>query len=150
MRNEPRVLIIEDDDVLRAMMFTILRYQAVEVDTARDAEEALEKVSNCDYAFIIVDTDLPDGASLEFLERFRAARPGATSFVLAVSDPKSDTALDPDIVSAVLNKPLEIATLADIVRECSIVVPLPEDPLPCPQAESNAHSSYSRDPYITN
>jgi DNA-binding response OmpR family regulator len=150
MRNEPRVLIIEDDDVLRAMMFTILRYQSVEVDTARDAEEALEKVRNCDYAFIVIDADLPDRTCETFLERFRATRPGATSFVLAVRDPKSEATLDSDIVSAVLIKPLEIATLADIVRECSVAVPPPEDPLPCPQAESSANSSYPRDPYITN
>ena len=34
MSDEPRVLIVESNDALRAMIFTILRHQPVGVDTA--------------------------------------------------------------------------------------------------------------------
>ena len=148
MSTEPRVLIVESNDVLRTMLFSILRHQPVAVDTAASSAEGLQRVMTCDYALIIVDTDMADAPA--FLNRFREERPEATSFVLAVRDSRSDSFLDPDIVSAVLNKPLEIDTLAELVRECAQVVPPPEDPLTCPPAESDIRSRMERGPYVTN
>jgi DNA-binding response OmpR family regulator len=146
--SEPRVLIIENNDALRAMLFTILRHQPVEVDTAVSAKDALKKVLTCDYALIVLDMDMSDAG--EFLIRFREERPEATSFVLAVRDARNEEFLDPEIVSAVLNKPLEIDTVAELVRECALVVPPPEDPLPCPPAETDIRTRMERGPYIAN
>ena len=148
MNSEPRVLIVEDNDVLRVMLFTILRHQPVAVDTAASAEEALKKVTSCDYALIVADVDMEGSAS--FLARFREERPEATSFVIAVRDARSELFLDPAIVSAVLSKPLEIDTLAELVRECALVVPPPEEPLDCPPAESDIRMRMERGPYIAN
>ena len=149
--NEPRVLIVESNDALRAMLFTILRHQPVGVDTAVTAEDALQKTTQCDYALVLVDMDMPDHAGESFVESFREERPDATTFILAVRDPKNDTYLDPALVSAVLNKPLEIDMLAELVRECAQVVPPPEEPLPCPApAESDIRSQMERGPYIAN
>ncbi|MBV8543595.1 MAG: response regulator, partial [Acidobacteria bacterium] len=133
---EARVLIIEDNDALRAMLFTILRHQPLGVDTSAGAEDALEKTRQCDYALILIDMSLAGDEALAFLTRFHEERPEATTFVLAVRDPNSEMPLDASLVSAMVNKPLEIDTLADVVRECALVVPPPEDPLPCPPAES--------------
>jgi DNA-binding response OmpR family regulator len=134
--SETRVLIIEDNDALRVMLFTILRHQPLGVDTAENADEAMEKVRTCDYALIILDMDLAAGGSLSFLETFRHERPSATTFILAVRDPARELPMEPELVSAIMNKPIEIDTLADVVRECALVVPPPDDPLPCPPAES--------------
>lgn len=150
MTTEPRVLIVESNDVLRAMLFTILRHQPVNVDTAVTAEEALRKVNICDYALIVVDLDMPNAAGKMFLERFREDRPAATTFVLAVRDPGDDGFLDPALVSAVLNKPLEITLVAEVVRECAAVVPRPQEPLPCPPAESDIRSKMDRGSHVAN
>lgn len=148
MNKEPRVLIVENNDALRVMLFTILRHQPIAVDTSSTARDALHKVTTCDYALIIIDTDVPEATG--FLTRFREERPEATSFVLAVRDMRNDEFLDPDIVSAVLSKPLEIDTLAELVRECALVVPPPADPLHCPPAESDVRARLERGPYIAN
>lgn len=148
MSSEPRVLIVESNDALRMMLFTILRHQPIGVDTAITATEALERVASCDYALIVIDMDVLDADS--FLIRFHEERPEATSFVLAVRDARTELYLDPDIVSAVLSKPLEIDTLAELVRECALVVPAPDDPLPCPPAESDIRSRLERGPYVAN
>ena len=142
--NEPRVLILEDNDALRVMLFTVLRHQPLSVDTAATADEAMTKVESCDYALILVDMNLPDGESEDFLRRFRQSRPEATTFVIAVRDPKSDVVMDADEVDAVLNRPLELDTLAEVVRECALVVPPPEDPQQCPQADSDVRSLLER------
>src|SRR5205814_9748313 len=145
--SEARVLIIEDNDALRVVLFTVLRHQPLGVDTATSVEEAMEKVETCDYALILVDMDLADGDSKEFLRRFREFRPDATSFILAVRNPRTEEIVQPGMVSAIVNKPLEIDTLVDVVRECALVVPPPEDPLPCPPSESDARSQIERDEY---
>jgi len=142
--SEPRVLIIESNDALRVMLFTVLRHQPLSVDTAANSEEALERVAKCDYALIVIDMDLPHGEAESFLEQFRMMRPEATSFILAARDPNGDSTVDPMHVDAVLNKPLEIDTLAEAVRECAQVVPRPPDPLPCPPADSDMRSRMDR------
>lgn len=146
--DEPRVLIVENNDALRAMMFTVLRHQPIGVDTAVTAEEAFRKVTTCDYALIVIDMDMEEAAP--FLTRFREERAEATSFVLAVRDMRGDAFLDPELVDAVLNKPIEIDTLAELVRECALVVPAPEDPRNCPPAESDIRTKMERGSYIAN
>lgn len=150
MPNEPRVLIIEDHQALRAMLFTVLRHQPLSVDTVGSAQAALDKVTTCDYALILIDMDLSGGSAETFLSEFHNLRPGATSFIIAVRDPGKNTYIDPGMVSAILNKPLEIDTLADVVRECAAVVPPPAEPLNCPPAESEITAGMGRGSFLAN
>ena len=144
MSTESRVLIIEDNDVLRVMLFTILRHQPLAVDTATTAAEALEKAATCDYALILIDADLPDGQAADFVARYEADYPQATTFIVGVRGPESQPLVHPR-VGAVINKPLEIDTLAELVRECAAVVPPPEEPsIQCPPAESEIRARLDR------
>ena len=148
MTDQPRVLIIEDNDALRAMLFTILRHQPVAVDTAADSEDALRKVLSCDYAMVLIDLHLDDAST--FLRDFADNRPETTSFVIAVRDPRQDVTIDSPLVAAVVDKPIEIDVLAEVVRECAALVPAPEDPLPCPPSESEVRIRLDRGPYYPN
>jgi len=150
MPSEARVLIIEPNDALRVMLFTVLRHQPLDVDTAANAEEAMARVRECDYALILLDMNLPGGESETFLRSFREFRPESTSFILGVRDPRADLMIDSSLVNAIINKPVEIDTLADVVRECAIVVPPPEDPLPCQPAESEIRARMDRGETLPN
>jgi DNA-binding response OmpR family regulator len=141
---DARVLIIESDDALRVMLFTILRHQPLAVDTAASADDAFEKVMNCDYALLLIDLNLPDEESVNFLRRFRRERPEATTFVIGVRNPQNETPIEAHVVDAILNRPLEIDTLAEVVRECALVIPPPDDPLPCSPAESDLRAKFDR------
>ena len=148
---QPRVLVVEDNDAIRVMLFTILRHQPLNVDTASTAEEALAHVLECDYALILIDMDLPHRAAERFLREFKSKRPEATSFIIAVRDPKKPVAIDPAAVVAVLNKPIEIDTMAEVVRECAFLVPPPDDPLPCGKTpESEEYGRAERNSYFAN
>jgi len=132
------------------MLFTILRHQPLAVDTAMNAAEAMERIRSCDYALILVDMSLADDDGAKFLRDFAETRPNATTFIIAVRDPASHVPVEP-VVSAVLSKPLEIDTLAAVVRECAAVVPPPADPRPCPAAESDVREQMERSgSYYTN
>jgi DNA-binding NtrC family response regulator len=150
MRSEPRVLVIENNDALRVLLFTILRHQPLSVDTCAYIEDALAKVEACDYALIVVDMDMPEDAGQQFVSMFREQRPEATTFILAVRDPNGIAFVDSTQVNAVMNKPIEIDTLAELVRECAMVVPPPEDPLPCPPSESDVRMKLERGTYLEN
>ena len=150
MSSEPRVLIVEHNDALRVLLFTILRHQPLSVDTATTPEDALAKTATCDYALIVVDMDMPDDAAHSFVTEFREGRPEGTSFILAVRDPKNDSFLAPELINAVMNKPLEIDTVAELVRECAQVIPPPDEPLHCPPAESDVRMRLERGSYTTN
>jgi two-component system, OmpR family, response regulator len=143
MATESRVLIVEHDDVLRVMLFTILRHQPLAVDTATTADEAMERASICDYALILLDADLPENDAAEFLRRFEVEHAEASTFIVVVRAAESEPILHPR-VGAVLNKPLEIDTLAELVRECAAVVPPPEEPGPCPPSESEIRARLDR------
>lgn len=144
MATESRVLIIENNDVLRVMLFTILRHQPLAVDTAMTAADALEKAAVCDYALILIDADLPEGQAMEFVTKFEEAYADAKTFIVGVRGSESEPLLH-QRVGAVLHKPLEIDTLAEVVRECAAVVPPPEEPsLHCPPAESEIRARLDR------
>ena len=143
MSNDPRVLVVEDHDILRAMLFAVLRNQRLAVDTAPSLDDAIAKVTECHYALILVDMDLAGDGARQFLEQVRELGREETTFVIAVRDPNDDSHIDPNIVSAVLNKPLEIGTLADVVRECASVMPPPQEPGSCGPAESEMYESHS-------
>jgi DNA-binding response OmpR family regulator len=120
------------------------RQQPLAVDTATTAADALEKAATCDYALILIDADLPDGQAMQFIDSFDAEYPQATTFIVAVRGPASEPLVHPR-VGAVLNKPLEIDTLAELVRECAAVVPPPEEPsVQCPPAESEIRARLDR------
>ena len=142
--DDPRVLIVEDRDVLRALFFTLLSHQPLSVDTASSVDVAMEKILTCDYALILIDMDIARDGAREFLERMREERPGSTTFVLAVRSPNSDLVLDPRLVNAVLSKPVELGILAEVVRETALTVEPPADQLTCPPAESDAPSVSDR------
>ena len=50
--------------------------------------------------------------------------------------------VDAVLVSVARYDPQSTARMADVVRECALVVPPPEDPLPCPPAESDFRSHF--------
>lgn len=150
MSDNPRVLVIEEHTALRAMLFAVLRHQALDVDTAASTEEALEKVNTCDYALILIDLSLGDGDPSQFFDAFRQSKPEAETFIIAVRDPSNDVYIDPTIVSAVVTKPLEIDTLADVVRECAAVMPAAPQGENCPPAESTYRDSIERGDYLAN
>jgi DNA-binding response OmpR family regulator len=62
-----RVLIVEDDVVMRAALRSILRKDGYEVDAAESGEEALVLLRDADYDLLITDLRLPGISGLDVL-----------------------------------------------------------------------------------
>jgi DNA-binding response OmpR family regulator len=68
-----RVLIVEDDELLREIYATKLEMEGFQVETAKDGLEGLEKASRAKPDIILLDMIMPRMTGLEFLQAFRPA-----------------------------------------------------------------------------
>ena len=114
-----RVLVVDDDDAIRTMVERVLRREKFVVDCARDGFEAIEKLSNNDYATILLDLMMPrvDGHGvLRFLVTDRNSSQPAV--IIMTANVQSAEDVDALPVKCVLPKPFDIRKLVDHVREC--------------------------------
>jgi len=111
-----RVLVVDDEPPIRALVARVLERLDLSVDTAADGEEAISRLETGDYDVLVVDLMMPkvDGAGvIEFVKRMRGRRP--TVIVASAGDSPTLHRLDSSVVHTILRKPFEIDVLGDLV-----------------------------------
>lgn len=76
-----RLLVIEDNEKLAALMAKLLRDKAYAVDAVSTAEEAKAALSVAEYDLIVLDLSLPDSDGTELLRELRRAGRGTPVLV---------------------------------------------------------------------
>ena len=71
-----KVLIIEDEKALSDSIFTYLNSEQYVCEIAADYHSAMSKISQYDYACIILDINLPGGSGLDILKELKAGQKG--------------------------------------------------------------------------
>lgn len=116
-----RVLVVDDDDAIRAMVERVLRREKFEVESARDGFEAIEKLAGKDYSAILLDLMMPrvDGHGvLRYLEEERGeATPPV--IIMTANLPSADAPTTRRPTVRILPKPFDIRDLVSHVRDCS-------------------------------
>ena len=112
-----RILVVEDDPVIRTTVAEALEDMGYGVETASDGAEALAKVRDDGFAAIVLDLMMPVMSGWEFLdacgdELLAAGIPVAVA--MAAHAPGA-VASRPS-VSAVLSKPFDLDVLEAIVQ----------------------------------
>ncbi len=69
-----RVLVIDDEDVIRMLMIEILEAAGHEVTGAETAERALNLLEGADFELVVSDVIMPGLSGLELLGAVRARR----------------------------------------------------------------------------
>ena len=116
----PRILVVEDDDAIRALLIAALAREPFPVDAAADGAAALQLAAERDdYAVIVLDLMMPRLNGFEFLEAFyrleRQTRP--VVIVVTAFDDGKIAKLDAGQVHAVIRKPFDVTTVVAIVGE---------------------------------
>lgn len=73
--NNQKILIIEDDEVLRNLYVDLLTTEGFIVDEAVDGDEGWKKISQGGYDLIILDIVLPRKDGMEILRELRKKPP---------------------------------------------------------------------------
>lgn len=83
------VLIVDDDELERALIADRLSSRGIRVGEATNGAEALELLAHDRIPVVIVDWHMPVMDGIEFTERFRGANPGDT-YVIMLTSRKED------------------------------------------------------------
>lgn len=102
------------------MLAKVVERQDLDVDTARDGEEAIQRIDEDGYSVIVLDLMMPrvDGFGvIEYLRDHPQKSKPVVLVITAYADQKFKD-VDADIVAGVLRKPFEVADLGNLVRLC--------------------------------
>jgi DNA-binding response OmpR family regulator len=114
-----RVLVVEDDDVIRQLITVNLELEGFEVVTAVDGQDALDKVGDAQPDVITLDVMMPrlDGWSTAERLRDNAETASIKIVLLSARAQDADVARGERIgVDAYLTKPFDPDELIEVVR----------------------------------
>ena len=113
---DSRVLVVDDEPAIRALVAKIVERAGHPVDTARDGAEAIEKLDQTNYAVIVLDLMMPNIDGYGLIQHLKG-RQGAKPAVIVVSagDSASLRQLDGALVHSILRKPFDIDVLGDLI-----------------------------------
>jgi len=77
-----RVLVVDDEENIRALVRQILEREGFEVETASDGQSALEKATTAAYDLILLDVRIPQLDGMSVLREIRAVDPDAVVMIV--------------------------------------------------------------------
>jgi len=111
-----RVLVVDDEPAIRALVAKIVERAGHAVDSARDGAEAIEKLESDAYTVVVLDLMMPNVDGYDLIEHIKA-RGGTRPAIIVIS--AGDTAalrrLDATMVHSILRKPFDIDVLGDLI-----------------------------------
>ncbi|MCU1349677.1 MAG: DNA-binding response regulator [Acidobacteria bacterium] len=126
-----QVLVVDDDDTLRAMTSLVLRRAGLRIAQAKDGGEAIGRMQQARYEVVVLDLMMPRVSGwdvIRWMSDHRDQKPRIL-VVLTAANRKILDELDPEIVNTILFKPFDIHELAAYVKACceGFVAGEPED-----------------------
>ena len=114
-----KVLLVDDDEAVRAMMNAILEHKGFVVVAAANVTEALRHIATESFDVLITDLHMPNpGDGFTVVTAMRHSQPNALTLLVS-GYPDVQSAMAAILLEAdeIIVKPFEIRKLADLVRE---------------------------------
>lgn len=112
----PLVLVVDDEEPIRAVIRAILTDEGFDVATAFDAEDALLSCQATCPDLILLDLNLPGIGGAAFLRLFRAGVSSATPVVVVSAMVDAEQTAHAMQADDFVRKPFMITELTDTVR----------------------------------
>lgn len=116
----PRILLVEDEAILRESFSIIMSSQPYEFDTATNGKTALAKCQKNKYDLILLDLMMPIMDGVEFLQKFMTTAPIDTK-VIVMSNLSSSNLLKKatklGIHRSILKSNISPAQLLSLIRQ---------------------------------
>jgi two-component system chemotaxis response regulator CheY len=120
-----RVLVVDDEPAIRALLKKIIERRGYVVDGAKDGAAAIELLQLHQYDLFLVDLMMPNVNGFELVEHLshqvKKPRP-AVIVITAAAESAPLRYLDPEIVHSVIRKPFDIDVVADLVDAAAKMV----------------------------
>ena len=116
MGSAGRVLVVDDEPAIRALVTKIIQRAGFPVESATDGAEAIARLAKEDFAVVVVDLMMPnvDGHGvIAWLKERGGPRPAI--IVISAADPNSLRQLDGSMVHSIIRKPFDIEVVADLI-----------------------------------
>ena len=117
VRPDARVLVADDDPEMRKQLGAALAQHRLDYDEAANGSEAIQQLKRRKYELAFIDLMMPrvDGwAVIDFI-RSHAEHRGTKTYVLANGEQRL-SAVDQDVVSAIVTKPFDAAKLDSLLQ----------------------------------
>ena len=113
-----RVLIVEDETIMRESLRDWLTDSGYDVETAGEGEEALRTIAERDIGVAILDLRLPGKDGITVLREARAKRPGLRGIIITAY-PSIQTAVEAGKEGVIdyLQKPVDLEHIEKLIRE---------------------------------
>ncbi len=117
MGSPTRILVIDDDQDIRASIAAILEAEGYIVDQAGSGAEALEKSNNVRYNLALIDIKLPDVEGVELLTRMKDTVPKVRK-IIVTGFPSQQNAINAlnNQADAYIMKPVDVENLLETIR----------------------------------
>jgi len=131
-----KMLVIEDEDIMREALSDYFSDGGHIVDTARDGEKALEKYNYEDYNVMIIDLKLPGRDGISVLREVKKKNPRAKVIIITAypSVETEEKALQDGALNY-LPKPFELSYLETLIRQSYEIEIIPTPPVEEPVVE---------------
>lgn len=115
MRLEKRILIVDDDDPIRALLMTVLRRRGFAADCARNGVEALELLAVSQYSLVVLDLMMPRMNGYELLDHVGGMPLSTRPPVIVITAGLARRPFDSSFVVGTIQKPFDIELLIHTV-----------------------------------
>ena len=112
---------VDDDDPIRTMLAKVVERQNLQVDTARDGVEAIERIDDDGYSVIVLDMMMPRVDGFGVLQHMQAHHPDKLRCtIIASAVPESEILRKFDMpVYRIHAKPFDMARLIEDIKTCT-------------------------------
>ena len=113
----PRVLIAEDDELIRNLLRTIVERSGCETAVAADGVEALRLLQQSPFDLVLLDLMMPAMNGYELIPHLRVMQHRPAVLVVTAMMGDRFLELDADVVTAIIHKPFDTELFGSIVAQ---------------------------------
>ena len=111
------LLVVDDDRTVRKLLERIAMRAGFSVDSARDGQQAMEKLQAKQFDIVIVDLMMPRVSGYDLVQKISALEPRPSVIVATAMLNGEVGKLDDSMVRRVIKKPFDIEAVANMLIE---------------------------------
>lgn len=122
MINKKKILVIDDEHIIRDSFSLLFKQKGYHIDTAKDGYEALEFIKRTDYCFIFIDVKMEGLDGIETLKRIKEINPEVTTVYMTAYASEDEIAQSLQTgVDGVLYKPFNPILIAEKLTQNDVL-----------------------------